>query len=198
MEKHRLWRCWHHFHMSCRCIDKIWQAWDTTNTLGCRPTKLQGTHIVGPDLSRPANLHAILWISCGMNQRTTRHVCAVTHETYLMGAVTPSLLMRLDWRLTFLNVELLLCKQVEIILHSSPAINSSSWCDEFIITKVQKLQSWLIVKAFYKKLIPSSLVLLRWRWRSIVVGLGIYRYAEKACHPLMVIGSSRRDNFFNV
>ena len=26
---------WHSFHIPCGCVDKVWQAWDTINTLWC-------------------------------------------------------------------------------------------------------------------------------------------------------------------
>ena len=47
--------CCHSFSMSCGCTGKVWQAWDTINTLWSCSTKPQSTQAVGPeDLTRTA------------------------------------------------------------------------------------------------------------------------------------------------
>jgi len=49
MENHRPCMCWHPFHMSWGCMGKVWQSWNTIDTLGSCPSKPQSTQAVGPD-----------------------------------------------------------------------------------------------------------------------------------------------------
>ena len=56
---HQPWICYQAFHMSCGCMDKVWQPWNTMNTMGCHPTKQQSTQAAGPCFVGTAVIKAV-------------------------------------------------------------------------------------------------------------------------------------------
>ena len=63
---------------SCECIDKVWQAWGTLNTLGCCPTKSQSTQ----DPNQGGE-YVVTW-------RTISHRFVVTCSIWLVDVCTRS------------------------------------------------------------------------------------------------------------